>query len=259
MLWLDSVIVLSIVACVAIQLVAWLVQKKTDNADTVDIAWTLGIVVCVGIYLWKIPAANSNFFMVLLFPLLWYLRLLYHLILRYDVRHEDSRYQNLRDHWSKNTQLKFLLFFMFQAMLSVLFSITAYWVLVVPEIQVWQLLSATLLGAFALVGVSISDHQLLAFKRSHDSTQVCDIGLWKYSRHPNYFFEWLHWFVYPILLWHSDYFWWSLMVVALMLLFLLKLTGIPFSEQQALKKRGAAYQAYMDKTSPFVLWRPKSD
>lgn len=259
MSWFNSPIILASALCVIIQFTAWVIQKKTNNADVVDIAWTLGIVLCVVVYLWFVPSAIPNLIMVVFFPLIWYLRLLIHLMFRYDVRHEDSRYQNLRGHWAENTQLKFLLFFMFQAILSVLFSLTAYWVLVSAEVGLWQALLASLWGLVALVGVSISDYQLLKFKQNHNSSQVCDVGLWQYSRHPNYFFEWLHWFVYPILLWQSNYFWYSVVVVMLMLLFLLKLTGIPFSEQQALKKRGAAYQAYMDKTSPFILWRTKSD
>ncbi|MCX7553928.1 DUF1295 domain-containing protein [Marinicella sp. S1101] len=243
--------------CVTIQLIAWYQQKRTSNADSVDIAWTFGILICAVTYVLLVDAPLNNVIMVMIFPLTWYGRLLYHLLLRYDVNHEDSRYQNLREHWSEHTQLKFLTFFQFQAMLSVIFSLTAYWVLTSPEVSSTQMVFAALLGLSALVGVSISDHQLHKFKKNNDSSQVCDIGLWRYSRHPNYFFEWLHWFVYPILLWHSEYFWWSFLVVAVMLLFLLKLTGIPFSEQQALKKRGQAYRDYMEKTSPFIPWIPK--
>jgi steroid 5-alpha reductase family enzyme len=257
--WFNHPIFLAFLACLLIQLVAWFYQKQHQNADSVDIAWTLGIVVCVFIYWLQTPSTRNNQVMVLLFPFLWYLRLLVHLLVRYDVNHEDSRYQNLRSHWSEFTQTKFLLFFCFQGVLSVLFSLTAYWVLQAGIILSWQMITASSLGVIALLGVTLSDLQLLKFKRSHDSSQVCDVGLWQYSRHPNYFFEWLHWFVYPLLLWHSTYFWWSILIVVLMLLFLLKLTGIPFSEQQALKKRGEAYRQYQNRTSPFILWKPKHD
>lgn len=257
--WLNHPIAWASVACVLVQVLAWHRQRQTNNADTVDIAWTLGILLCAGIYLLKVPTAWQNVMMTLLFPVLWYARLLYHLMIRYDVNHEDSRYQNLRAHWSDYTQIKFLSFFLFQAILSVIFSLTAYWVITTATLSVWQMLLAGFWGGFSLVGVSLADHQLLKFKRSHDSSQVCDVGLWRYSRHPNYFFEWLHWFVYPIMLWGTSYFWWSWLVVAVMLLFLLKLTGIPFSEQQALKKRGQAYRDYMNKTSQFILWRHSDD
>ncbi len=245
--------------CFIIQLLAWQKQRVTNNADTVDIAWTLGIILCALIYLIQVNTSWQNVLMILLFPVLWYLRLLFHLLVRYDVAHEDSRYQNLRAHWSEGTQIKFLYFFLFQAILSVLFSLPAYWVMTTAMLTNMQIVLAVSLGVSALIGVTIADHQLLQFKRKHDVSQVCDHGLWKYSRHPNYFFEWLHWFVYPILLWETSYFGWSCLMVGIMLLFLLKLTGIPFSEQQALKKRGQLYQNYMNRTSPFILWRPKND
>jgi steroid 5-alpha reductase family enzyme len=259
MFWSSHPVLLALLACVVIQFLAWFRQKQTSNADTVDIAWTLGIIVCAVIYLLLIPTAGNNIVMTLLFPILWYFRLLFHLVVRYDVKHEDSRYQNLRAHWSDQTQLKFFSFFMFQAVLSVLFSLTAYWVITTAVLSVWQMLVAGFFGGLSLIGVSVADHQLLRFKRNHDSSQVCNVGLWRYSRHPNYFFEWLHWFVYPVLLWGTEYFWWSWLVVAMMLLFLLKLTGIPFSEQQALKKRGQAYRDYMKQTSQFILWRKNND
>lgn len=257
-MWLlENPLIIAFLCCVMIQLLAWLWQKRTVNADTVDIAWTLGIIVCVVVYLMTINAPFNNVLMVLAFPILWYLRLLFHLIMRYDVSHEDSRYQNLRAHWSAHTQLKFFIFFQFQAVLSVLFSLTAYWVLTSAAVTTTQITIATLIGVAALIGVSIADQQLYRFKKNNDSSQVCNQGLWRYSRHPNYFFEWVHWFVYPVLLWHTDYLLWSIGIAGLMLLFLLKLTGIPFSEQQALKKRGQAYRDYMRQTSPFIPWITK--
>lgn len=258
MQWLNHPIFYAGLACILLQLLAWNRQRQTNNADTVDIAWTMGIIVCAVMYLFMITADVMNMIVVFVFPVIWYSRLLFHLLDRYDVKHEDSRYQNLRAHWSEGTQIKFLMFFMFQACLSVMFSLTAYWVLTAAVFGTIQMIFALFLGGVSLLGVSLADQQLLNFKRNHDSSQVCDVGLWQYSRHPNYFFEWLHWFVYPILLWGSAYFWWSIGVVVMMLLFLLKLTGIPFSEQQALQKRGQAYKDYMNKTSPFILWRPKS-
>ncbi len=209
-----NLVLVALVLCLLLQGFAWWRQKVNRNADTVDIAWTFGIVVCGLVYLMNVPAGWQQRLLVMLFPVLWYLRLLWHLCSRYDVQHEDGRYQNLRAHWSNNTQVKFFAFFMFQALLSVLFSLPALWVLQAEVLATWQIIVALLIGIVALVGVTLADYQLLKFKRNHDSTQVCDIGLWRYSRHPNYFFEWLHWFVYPVLLWHSSYFAWSLMIVA---------------------------------------------
>lgn len=263
MLWFNDMmqqpLLVAVLCCMSLQAIAWWWQRRTKNADVVDIAWTLGIMLCALIYLSYMSGGMRHTLMVMLFPMLWYARLLFHLVSRYDVTHEDSRYKNLRAHWSSNTQIKFFIFFQFQAGLSVLFSLPAYWLLQTENIGMWQVYLALALGLSALVGVTLADHQLLQFKRNNDSSQVCDVGFWRYSRHPNYFFEWVHWFVYPLLLWHSEYFWWSVMVVVLMLVFLLKLTGIPFSEQQALKKRGTTYKKYMNKTSSFIPWRRKND
>ncbi len=83
-----------------------------------------------------------------------------------------------------------------------------------------------------------------------------DQGLWKYSRHPNYFFEWLHWFAYPVLgLAAGAYGLW--IYPLLMWLFLYYITGIPFSEQQALAHRGDNYKDYQRRTSMFIPWPPK--
>ena len=187
MQWLNHPIFYASMACVLLQFIAWNQQRRSNNADSVDIAWTLGIIVCAIIYLFMISAAVLNMFVVFIFPVIWYSRLLYHLIDRYDVNHEDSRYQNLRAHWSEGTQIKFLSFFMFQAVLSVMFSLTAYWVLTAAVFGTVQLSLVLILGSLALLGVSLADRQLLNFKRNNDSTQVCDVGLWRYSRHPNYF------------------------------------------------------------------------
>lgn len=252
--FISSPVMWALLACLVIQLLAWWWQKITQNADIVDMAWTLGIIVSAIIYMSMISSWFSHKILIVLFPVLWYSRLLWHLLRRYEVEYEDSRYQNLRAHWSAYTQIKFLMFFIFQALLSLVFSLPAFWVLSVNTIYFWQICVAVIIGLSALVGVTIADHQLLTFKKENPANKVCNVGLWRYSRHPNYFFEWVHWLVYPILLLNSDFFWNAVAVTLMMLLFLMKLTGIPFSEQQAIKKRGDAYKKYMKQTSQFIPW-----
>nr|WP_246172663.1 DUF1295 domain-containing protein [Marinicella rhabdoformis] len=240
------------------QVLAWLWQFKHKNADSVDLTWAGSISLIAGYYLLNSQAAITNMLLVVVFPVAWYARLTLHLWLRIDKKHEDNRYQHLRAHWSENTQAKFLLFFIFQAVLSFLFSLPAYWVLTAPAIPVVVLLVALLWGLLCMIGVSVADWQLYQFKTNpNNNGKVCDQGLWAYSRHPNYFFEWLHWWVYPLVLFPSLSFCWALIVVFIMLYFLLNLTGIPFSEQQALKSRGEAYRAYQESTNAFILWRKK--
>jgi len=83
---------------------------------------------------------------------------------------------------------------------------------------------------------------------------VCRSGLWKYSRHPNYFFEWVHWWVYVLIGRAAPL---TLLGPLAMLLFLFRVTGIPYTERQAVKTRGDAYRAYQASTSAFVPWPPR--
>ncbi len=243
---------------VATQALAWLWQRKHNNADAVDLAWSFSMVLMAIYLLWSLRPHWVNAMLVLCFPILWNLRLSFHLFKRIEASHEDSRYRHLRRHWHQNTQLKFALFFLAQAGLSVLFVLPGLWLMLAPELSLWHAMPVMVWGLLCLLGVSVADQQLHRFKQNPAfKNMVCDVGLWRYSRHPNYFFEWLHWWVYPLALIGSPYFFGAIGVVVLMLVFLLKLTGIPFAEQQALLHRGEAYRAYQRRTSPFFLWRTK--
>jgi steroid 5-alpha reductase family enzyme len=111
----------------------------------------------------------------------------------------------------------------------------------------------------ALTGEGVADRQLNRFRDdpAHRG-QTCRDGLWRYSRHPNYFFEWCHWFGYVALAWGSPLAWLSWLGPMLMYVFLRWISGIPFTEQQALRTRGDDYREYQRRTSAFFPWFPKS-
>jgi steroid 5-alpha reductase family enzyme len=254
---MPNIFIHVLLICVGLQFIAWLWQYKTKNADVVDITWSLGIVAASLYYYFALSEIKSTSFLMLIFPGLWYLRLSVHLIKRYRRQHEDSRYAFLRKHWHDKAQIKFFFFFQFQALLIWIFVLPAYWLSYVHFEWQMNTIVAFIIGGVSFVGVSLSDQQLYQFKSNNPRTKVCDQGLWKYSRHPNYFFEWLHWFVYPILLIDTPYFYWAFIYPVLMLIFLLKLTGIPFSEQQSLINRGDTYRDYQNRTNKFFPWKPK--
>ena len=87
--------------------------------------------------------------------------------------------------------------------------------------------------------------------------RVCSVGLWRYSRHPNYFFEWLIWVSFFFFALPAPWGWTTILCPALMLFFLLRVTGIPYTEEQSLRSRGLAYRQYQRSTSAFVPWFPK--
>lgn len=236
---------------IAAQLIAWLWQAKTKHADIADIVWS-GMLVVNGVLFFIVAEASWNHrYALLIIPVAWYLRLFYHLAKRYDLSNEDGRYQYLRQHWRDNTQLKFLFFFIGQGLLISLFSFPA-WLLSkeTSDFGIWDLFGLLII-VISYLGIWLSDKQLAKFKETGNKGEVCNIGLWRYSRHPNYFFEWTHWFAYPLLAINSDMLWLLWCYPFIMLAFLLKLTGIPFNEQQNLRSKGDAYKRYQNETNKF--------
>ncbi len=115
--------------------------------------------------------------------------------------------------------------------------------------------AGTALWMVALAGEAVADAQLAAFKRDPASKgQVCQRGLWTYSRHPNYFFEWLIWVAWALFGMASPYGWISILCPLLMFYFLFRVTGIPATEAQSLRSKGEAYRRYQQTTSAFVPW-----
>ena len=110
------------------------------------------------------------------------------------------------------------------------------------------------------MGESLADRQLSRFRENPvNNGRVCRVGLWKYSRHPNYFFEWLHWLAYIPIAVGSPLLPAMALAPALMLIFILFVTGIPPIEKRAVLSRGEEYRRYQRTTSSFFPWFPSED
>jgi steroid 5-alpha reductase family enzyme len=243
-------------SCV-LMLALWEVQRRRQDAGIVDAGWALGLAaVAVAAGLWG-EGHLGNRLLVAVGAGIWGLRLGIHLLRdRIIGKPEDGRYQAMRTWMGRHAQPGFLLFFQMQAGFILLFGLAFVWAAANPEWSWIRAGACAALWAASLAGAWIADAQLAAF-RADPSTrgQVCVRGLWRYSRHPNYFFEWLHWWGWAILATPAT--WWGFLIVAVMLLFLLKLTGIPHVEARALRSRGDAYRAYQRSTSAFIPWFPR--
>jgi steroid 5-alpha reductase family enzyme len=154
----------------------------------------------------------------------------------------------------------FLLFFQAQALAAAVFALPFLAAAsVAPPLPVGAAVLAVLVWAVAVGGEGLADRQLAAWRADPANRgRTCRRGLWAWSRHPNYFFEWLGWFTWPLLAWGEP---WAVAVAllgsALMLATLLRGTGIPYTEQQALASRGDDYRRYQAEVSMFVPWPPK--
>jgi steroid 5-alpha reductase family enzyme len=149
-----------------------------------------------------------------------------------------------------------LRFFCFQAILALVLSLPFALIMVNPKpgLKIIELVGASL-WFVAVIGESASDRQLKKFKANPSNKgKVCDIGLWYYSRHPNYFFEWMIWVSFFVMALGSSWGFVSIICPILILYFLLKVTGIPYTETQLLKSRGNAYAVYQKNTSAFIPW-----
>jgi steroid 5-alpha reductase family enzyme len=172
------------------------------------------------------------------------------------IKEEEGRYQQLRKEWAPNAERKFFFFFQFQGISNVLLAIP-FFVSVMntrPELSIFEY-AGFALWFISVTGETIADRQLTAFKKdSANKGKVCDIGLWHYSRHPNYFFEWLMWVAYFVFALGSPYGYLAIISPAIILYLLLKVTGIPATEEQSLRSKREAFKRYQATTSVFVPW-----
>ena len=238
----------------------WLWQLKSKRADWVDAAWAGAIGVLAVLYAIFGDGSVEKRVLVAIVAGTWAFRLASHLASRLASHSdEDGRYQAMREHFGDRANAFFLIFFLAQALIAWLFALPAWVVANDPSssLTIWVILGVAI-WLISLAGESLADRQLDAFRRNPDNRgKVCQVGLWRYSRHPNYFFEWLHWFSYPLMALGAPHQWLTWLGPVIMLLFLFRLTGIPYTEKQALKSRGDAYREYQKTTSVFFPWPPK--
>lgn len=248
-------------AAVALLLSAfWLYARAVRNATIVDLGWTLGVglIAVLGAATGQGPWRPRV--LVACLTGLWALRLAWHLYRdRLRGQPEDGRYQALRARWGALANTWFFWFFQAQAFLAALFALPALLAMSRPGPD-WRLSDGlgTAIWLAAVLGESLADWQLARFRHAPQNRgRTCRAGLWKYSRHPNYFFEWLHWWAYVAIAWPADWGWTAAFAPLLMLYFLFKVTGIPATEAQALTSRGDDYREYQRTTSAFFPWFPR--
>lgn len=232
----------------------WLIQLRTKNAAIVDPIWSLSFPLLAFVYFgfsgFTIPQV-----VLLVMVVIWGTRLGIHLMLRVTKEeHEDVRYAALRKEWGSKQHIYMLRFYYYQAILALVLSTPFALVMTAghESLSVFEIVGVVI-WAIAVFGESIADAQLKSFK-SHPNNKgkVCQKGLWNYSRHPNYFFEWLIWVSFFVFALGSPFGAVSVICPLLMLYFLLKVTGIPYTEIQSVKSKGQAYIEYQKTTSAFV-------
>lgn len=242
-----------------VMIVLWEVQRRSRNAGIVDVVWTAGVGILGVLFAFMADGYAPRRFLIAGMIALWALRLGGHLYRRVTGETEDGRYRQVRQQWGERTQLFLFFFFQLQAFWSVLF---AFPLLIAarnasPALG-WKDVLGILIWLIAIAGEGIADRQLARFRTNpQNHGKVCAEGLWRYSRHPNYFFEWVHWWAYVVIGIAAPQGWLTLLGPIMMLGFLFKITGIPPTEAQALRTRGEAYREYQRTTSVFFPLPPR--
>lgn len=239
----------------------WVYAVKIENFGIIDAAWAGCFTVHALIFFNFSGGFQLRKLLFLLIVALWSLRLGFFLAKRIKSHHpqEDTRYRQLRQDYGVNYKKRFLYFFLFQAA-SVSF-LTAPMLFVFnnpnPNVDLVEWAGVALFF-ISLGGESLADDQMSRFKvQAANAGKVCNVGLWRYSRHPNYFFESCIWFSFYLFMLGTSGLWWAVYAPVTILVLLVKVTGVPPSEAQSLATRGDAYREYQKKTSVFIPWFPR--
>ena len=244
----------SLAIAVAAKTLAWLLQLKTRNAGLVDAiwAWTLG-----GLALHYAVAGQAPQALAVLLSLMglgWGLRLGTHLWLRNWGKAEDWRYAQFRQQWGAKADFNMFWFFQFQNIFTVILAACAFGPIAYRTDMPasWAIGLALVLYVGGLFGEGLADRQMERFRNNPaNKGQVCREGLWRNSRHPNYFFECVHWCAYVPLALGAPYGWVSLGAPLVMAFLLIKMSGVPLMEKE-MARRKPGYADYLRTTSMLI-------
>ncbi len=243
---------------------AWLAWRRTGNAGWVDTIWTFGVGAtgaggAAAALVAGVPAVRPV--LVIAAAAAWSLRLGLHIARRTGGISDDPRYARLARDWGADAPRQMFILLQKQALVSVplaLAMVLAAWN--GGPVGAGDGL-AVLILVIAIAGEGLADRQLRAF-RAHTGNhgRICDVGLWAWSRHPNYFFEWLGWLAYPLLaidLGGAHPFGWVALAAPVCMYWLLvRVSGVPPLEAHMVEKHGERYRAYQARTSAFFPLPP---
>jgi steroid 5-alpha reductase family enzyme len=247
---------------------AWMVQQRTGNSGWVDTIWTFSLgLVGAGSALWPIAdaAPNARQWLVAALVAIWSIRLGSHIAARTAKITDDPRYAAFASEWGADSPRRMFVFLQNQGLGSIPLAFAIFVAARFPDdaLRLQDYVGVLILLA-GIAGEALADAQLKTFRsNSANKGRVCDAGLWRWSRHPNYFFEWLGWLAYPVIAISANYplyypwGWATLLAPVFMYWILVYVTGIPPLEAQMLRSRGARYRDYQSRTSMFFPLPPR--
>lgn len=240
--------------------ITWALSIFMRDVSIVDSVWSLmflaGALVFASIHY---PVIDLRTMIILCMVLLWAMRLFLHLTWRNWGEPEDRRYQVIREKYEPYFAFKsFFIIFVFQALLAWIIAMPLWPAMtIITEFGAWDLL-AVIVWSAGMVFETVGDWQLSRFKADPENEgKVMNKGLWRYTRHPNYFGECLIWWGFYLFAFSSGA-WWTIAGPLVITWLLLKFSGVVMLEETIIERR-PAYQDYIAKTNAFIPGKPKFD
>lgn len=248
------------IAIAVLMLLTWLVSLALKNASIVDIVWGLGFVLVAWVVRWQVDdGLDARQWLLVVMTSIWGLRLGGYLWWRNHGKGEDFRYRAMRKHWGPRFGL---------ISLATVFGLQGALMFVVSlPVQLGQVRPTPDLGVLAWLGVAVwvvglffetvGDAQLSRFKKDPaNAGTVMDRGLWRYTRHPNYFGDACVWWGIALVAAETTVGRWGLVGAVVMTVLLRRVSGVTLLEKSLVKRR-AGYAEYVARTSPFIPRPPK--
>ncbi|MES2455499.1 MAG: DUF1295 domain-containing protein [Bacteroidota bacterium] len=256
-----TLILTCLLVCCIIMIVVWLWARKLRNAGVVDVFWALNFPVIALVLFFLADGLEVRKVLICGMVMAAGLRLGVHLWQRVigHLEEEEGRYKQLRQEWAPHEDRNFFWFFQFQAISNVILATPFFLIALNPRPLIhWLEYVGIGIWTIAIVGEAIADRQLAVFKKAPENRgQVCDLGLWNYSRHPNYFFQCLMWVAYFLFAITAPWGWAAVISPLIIIHLILNVTGIPATEEQAVRSKGDKYKAYQRTTSALIPWFKK--
>lgn len=257
MTFLDAYLMGGLVTLIAMTTL-WLLSLAIKDASIIDIFWGIGFIILAWAYFIFTENISARHWLILILVTIWGLRLSLYLARRNIGKGEDYRYQKWRkEEGQRWWWLSFIRVFLLQGIIM--------WIISMPLLGAQMIASnlnsldllAVFIWLFGFVFEAVGDWQLARFRTNPDNQgKVLKSGLWRYTRHPNYFGDAVQWWAFYLVALSAGT-WWTIISPIFMTFLLMRVSGITLLEQ-SLKKRKPEYEDYIDKTSAFFPMPPKN-
>jgi steroid 5-alpha reductase family enzyme len=250
--------ILAFAAIMSMMIILWLISIKIRNVSIVDLFWGLGFVVTGAVYFISTEGLEARKILLMTMVSIWGLRLSIYLAWRNLGKGEDFRYQKFRKEFGEHRYWWYSFFsvFLLQGVLM--------WLISAPLLGA-QFYAGNKLGILDFIGAAIwiigfifeagGDMQLARFKADPSKKgKVLDTGLWRYTRHPNYFGDAAIWLGYALICLSAGSYW-PVLGSVLMTALIIKVSGVALLEKSLITTK-PGYQEYVRRTSTFIPWFP---